>query len=78
MIEKKKVEKISTKALTADLIKQYSIINGAKCFTSNRLQNYIVFVPNILQAEYISNNSNKIKQLKSIRISQQSIKNPHI
>ena len=60
------------------MINYDSIINWAKSFASNGLQNYIVFVPNILQAEYISNNSNKIKSLKSIGFSQQSIKNPHI
>ena len=35
-------------------------------------------MPNNLQTEYISNNSNKVKSLKSIGVSQESIKNPHV
>ena len=33
----KKVEVLSTKGLTADLIDKYSILNGAKYFSSSRL-----------------------------------------
>ena len=39
----KKVEAISTKGLTQDLINKYSILNGAKYFYSGILQKYFVF-----------------------------------
>ena len=35
----KKVKIMSTKGLTADLLNKYSILNGAKYFWSDRLQN---------------------------------------
>ena len=41
----KKVKIISKKGLTADLINKYSILNGAKSFSSDGLQNYLVFIP---------------------------------
>ena len=41
----KKVEVISTKGLTKDLINKYSVLNGAKYFYSRILQNYLVFIP---------------------------------
>ena len=40
----KKVKIISTNPLTADLINKYSIINGAKYFSSNGLQNYLIIL----------------------------------
>ena len=42
MIQKKKVKMILRKGLTADLINKYSILNGAKCFSLNGLQNYLI------------------------------------
>ena len=39
----KKVKLISTKGLTEDLTNKYSIVNGVKYFSSNGLQNYLVF-----------------------------------
>ena len=41
----KKVKEISTKGLTKDLINKWSILNGAKYFSSGIFQNYLVFVP---------------------------------
>ena len=38
----KKVKIISTKGLTNDLTNKYSILNGAKYFSSDRLQNYLL------------------------------------
>ena len=35
---------ISTKGLTVGLINKYSILNGAKYFSMDRLQNYLVFL----------------------------------
>ena len=40
----KKVESISTKGLTKDLINKYKILNGTKYFSSAILQNYLVFI----------------------------------
>ena len=39
----KKVKPISIKGLTEDLINKYSILNGAKYFSLDGLQKYIVF-----------------------------------
>ena len=36
---------MSTKRLTKDLINKYSILNGAKYFSSVIFQNYLVFIP---------------------------------
>ena len=41
----KKVKAISTKRLTKDLINKFSIINGAKNFSSGIFQNCSVFIP---------------------------------
>ena len=41
----KKVEAISTKGLTKDLINRYKILNAAKHFSSGIFQNYLVFIP---------------------------------
>ena len=43
----KKVKAISTKGLTKDLINKFSILNGAKYFSSEIFQNYFVFIPAI-------------------------------
>ena len=58
-----------------DLINKYSIPNGAKYFSSNGLQNYLVFVSTSDNLEYVSNNSNKIESKNSIGTSSESIKN---
>ena len=39
---------MSTKGLTKDLINKFSFINGAKKFSSQIFQNYLVIVPAIL------------------------------
>ena len=59
------------------MINKYSILNGAKYFSSNGLQNYLVFLPNNLHTKYISNNDNEIESFTSIGMSQKSIKNSH-
>ena len=48
-ITSNKTRQKSTKGLTADLINKYIIFNGAKYFSLNGLQNYLVF------QQYISN-----------------------
>ena len=40
-----KVKEISTKGLTEDSINKFSILNGAKYFSSGIFQNYLVFIP---------------------------------
>ena len=40
----KKVKLISRKGLTENLINKYSILNGAKYFSSDRFQNYLAFL----------------------------------
>ena len=35
----------SKKELTKDLINEFSIFNGAKYFSSQKFQNYLVFIP---------------------------------
>ena len=59
------------------MINKYSVLNGAKYFSSNGLENYFVVLLNNLHTEYISNNINKIELLSSIGMSQESIKNLH-
>ena len=68
----KKVKLISTKRLTEDLINKYSILNGAKYFSSDELQNYLVFV-STRNIQLFSNRS-KIYWSKSAGISEESIK----
>ena len=71
----KEAKKMSTERLIADLRNKYSILNGAKHFSSNRLQSCLVFQ---LQTQFISNISNKIESLRYIGVTQESIKNLHI
>ena len=40
-----KVKVTSTNELTKDLINKFSILNGAKYFSSRIFQNYLVFIP---------------------------------
>ena len=40
-----KVKATRTKGLTKDLINKFSILNGAKYFSSEIFQNYLVFIP---------------------------------
>ena len=50
----KKVKAISTKGLTKDLIDKFSILNGAKYFSSGIFQNYLVFIPAKKYIKYFS------------------------
>ena len=50
----KKVKAISTKGLTKDLINKFSILNGAKYFSSRIFQNYLVFIPAKTHIKYFS------------------------
>ena len=59
------------------MINKYSIINEAKCFSSNGLQNYVVFQPNNGFFKYIDNNSSEIESMESKGMSKKSIKDSH-
>ena len=50
----KKVKAISTKELTKGLINKFSILNGARYFSSGIFQNYIVFIPAKKYIKYFS------------------------
>ena len=71
----RKAELMSTKGLTKDLINKYSIVNGAKYFSSVGLQNYLIFTP---PSRYITAfiRANKIYSWISKGISDESIKSP--
>ena len=73
MIWKKNVKIISTKGLTADMINKYSILNGAKYFSLNELQNYLVFQ---IFISHISTKNDKIYLGKSKGMSEESITPP--
>ena len=51
----KKVELISTTGLTEDLIIKCKILNGAKYFYSDILENYLVFISTNKYVEFLSN-----------------------
>ena len=59
------------------MINKYSIINEAKYFSSNGLQNYLVFQPNNGFFKYIDNNSSEIESMESKGMSKKSIKDSH-
>ena len=49
-----KLKAISTKELTKDLINKFSVLNGAKYFSSGIFQNYLVFIPPKKYIKYVS------------------------
>ena len=70
----KKVKAISAKGLTKDLIDKFSILNGAKFFSSGIFQNYLVFIPANKYIKYFTG-TNRIESWKSNGISEESIEN---
>ena len=50
----KKVKAISTKGLSKDLINKFNILDGAKYFSSEIFQNYLVFIPAKKYIKYFS------------------------
>ena len=70
----KKVKAISTKGLTKDLIDKFSILNGAKYFSSGIFQNYLVFIPAIKHIKYF-HGTTQIYSWKSNGMSEESIEN---
>ena len=68
----KNVEIISTKGLTADLINKHSIFDGAKYFSINGLQNYLVFITFSKYAFILETSKNdNISSWKSIGMSEE-------
>ena len=70
----KKVKAISTKGLTKDLISRFSILNGAKNFSSGIFQNYLVFIPAAKYVKYFSGTT-RIDSWKSNGVSEKNIEN---
>ena len=68
----KKVEEISTKELTEDLINGYEILNGASYFSSGTLQNNLIYFPYKKHFRFFTNTS-KVLSRKSVRRSEESI-----
>ena len=66
-----KVEIISTKGITKDLINKYKILKGAKYFSSGMLQNYLVFISPKKYFKFFSHTTPK----KSKEMSEESIEN---
>ena len=66
----KKVEAISTKGLTKDLMNKYSILNAAKYFYSAILQNCFVYTPAEKYIKYFSSTT-RIYSWKSNGISEE-------
>ena len=66
---------ISTKGLTKDLINQFSILNGAKYFSSGKLQNYFVIIRAINKYIKYFGGTTRIDSWKSNGISDKNIEN---
>ena len=62
----KKVKAMPTKGSTKDLIDKFSILNGAKYFSSGIFQNYLVFIPANLLALLGLNRGNLIECQKKV------------
>ena len=74
----KKVKIISAKGLTADMINEYSILNCVKYFSSDGLQNHLVYIQSRLIYWISKDSSNsKIESWGFAEMSQESIKNLH-
>ena len=73
-LSKKKNKAISTKGLTTDLINKFSILNGAKYFSSGIFQNYLVFIPAKKYIKYFSDTT-RIELWKANEISDENIEN---
>ena len=70
-LNQKKVEVISSKVLTKDLINGYKILNSAKYFSLAIFQNYLVFIPAKKYNKYFSGTT-PINSWKSNGISEEN------
>ena len=65
---------LSTKGLTKDLINKFSILNGAKKFSSGIFQNYLVFILDKKHIKHFSGTT-QIYSWKSNGMSKENIEN---
>ena len=72
----KEVRTISAKGLTADLINKCSILNGEKPFSSNELQDHLVFISNNSSAK-CTKNANNMNLWETKGMSRESIINSY-
>ena len=72
--ELEKFKAISITGLTKDLINKFSILNGAKYFSSGIFQNYLVFIPAKKYIKYFSGTT-RIESWKSNGMSEENIEN---
>ena len=70
----KKIKLISINRLTEDLINKYSILHGAKYFSSDGLQNYLVFV----SARHVGFHTNHGKVRGNVQECQKKVLKTHI
>ena len=70
----KKSRQYQQKVLTKCLIDKFSILNGAKYFSSGIFQNYLVFIPAIKHIKYF-HDTTQIYSWKSNGMSEESIEN---
>ena len=70
----KQLKQYQKKGLTKDLIKKLSILNGAICFSSGMVQNYLVFIPAKNYIKYFSGTT-RIDSWKSNKMSEENIEN---
>ena len=80
MIYQERIKIMSTKRLTKDFINKYkySILHGAKYFSSDRLQNYLVYISTVRNFWISKDGRNsKIKLCKSTGMPEKSMKNLH-
>ena len=70
----KKVEVISTKRLTKDLIKGYKILNGARYFSLGTLQSHLTYFSYEKYFRLLTSTS-KVLSWKSIGLLEESIEN---
>ena len=70
----KKVKIISTKGLTKYLTNKFSILNGAKYFSFQIFENYLVFIPVTKYIKYFHGTS-QIYSWKSNEMSEESTEN---
>ena len=71
---KKVKEKIPTNGLIKDLRNKFSIFNGAKYFSLEIFQNYLVFIPSKTYMKYFISTT-RIESWKSNGMSEESIEN---
>ena len=69
-----KIKAISTKGLIKDLINGYKILNGARYFSSEVLQNYLIFLSNKKYFRLFTNTSQVLSR-KSKGFSEEIIEN---